>query len=374
MRLSAVCLLNAALALSACRSTAPESESAITASPSSGSPAQAVATAAGSGGAGRVAAVAGAPAAAAAVAGKGAQGAAAVAGSPATGAAGGAQAQASAAGRGTGGVTGAIAGAAAGAAAAGAAGTAAAGSGACDRACLLEVMKAYTDALIAQDPSKLPVASDLKYTENGVTAKLGESAWKEAMSVVADTTLTFADPVEGQVASQFVYAAAGSTQKIYQVRLKVVEHAIKEIESMVVKSGDQFFNPAGMKPEAVYSQMIDPAKRTTRDQLRATTELYLGYLEGKKTAAEVPFDMSCKRYENGTVTADGLSSFQLQSWNFQVTHRILVLDEEAGITWGMFPFQQTETALVVGEAFKIIDGKIMMIQAVMTNMPTKAWN
>jgi hypothetical protein len=52
----------------------------------------------------------------------------------------------------------------------------------------------------------------------------------------------------------------------------------------------------------------------------------------------------------------------------------LVIDEEAGITWGMFPFQQTATALVVGEAFKIIDGKIMMIQAVMTNMPTKAWD
>jgi hypothetical protein len=30
--------------------------------------------------------------------------------------------------------------------------------------------------------------------------------------------------------------------------------------------------------------------------------------------------------------------------------------------------------LVVGEAFKLIEGKIMMIQAVMANQPAKAWD
>jgi hypothetical protein len=36
--------------------------------------------------------------------------------------------------------------------------------------------------------------------------------------------------------------------------------------------------------------------------------------------------------------------------------------------------QQTDNALVVGEAFKMLDGKIMMIQAIMAYMPSKAWN
>jgi hypothetical protein len=74
------------------------------------------------------------------------------------------------------------------------------------------------------------------------------------------------------------------------------------------------------------------------------------------------------------VTASGLSSFNSQSWGFQVTRRILVIDEEAQITWGQFPFTQSATTLVVGEAFKIIDGKIMMIQAVMANQPAKVWD
>jgi hypothetical protein len=59
---------------------------------------------------------------------------------------------------------------------------------------------------------------------------------------------------------------------------------------------------------------------------------------------------------------------------FPLADRILILDEEAGIVWGMFPFEMTDSALVVGEAFKMIGGKIMMIQAVMAQMPAKAWN
>jgi hypothetical protein len=119
---------------------------------------------------------------------------------------------------------------------------------------------------------------------------------------------------------------------------------------------------------------IDPAKRMTRDAMNALMQTYLDYLEGKKRGADVAFDTNCKRYENGVATASGLASFQAQSWSFMVTRRILVIDEEAGIVWGMFPFTQSDPTLVVGEAFKMVEGKIMMIQAIMANMPSKAWN
>lgn len=253
-------------------------------------------------------------------------------------------------------------------AAGGAGGAADPSSDECDHACLLDVMKTYQDALVAQDASTLKVSADVKYSENGVVQKLGETmVWKSVMSLVPDTILNFADTTEGNVASQFVYN--DSSQKIYQVRLKVVKHEITEIETMIVMQGDQFYNPEGMKVEPVFLQPIDPAKRMTREELKAVTELYLDYLEGKKGGSMVPFADTCKRYENGTVTASGLSSFNTQSWSFMLTRRILVIDEETGITWGMFPFFQSASALVVGEAFKIIEGKIEMIQAVMTYMP-----
>jgi hypothetical protein len=251
------------------------------------------------------------------------------------------------------------------------------GAGTCDRACLLAEMSTYLNALVARDPKMIQTASTLKYTENGVVIQLGDGLWKTASALVPDERLDFADPTAGQVASQLVVNENGTTPVIYSARLKVVGGEITEIESMAVrKSGaaNGFFQPANLKPQPVFTQAIDPSMRMTRDQLTALMNVYLDYLDGKKTGAMVPFDTNCARYENGVATATGVASFDSQSWSFSVVRRILIVDEEAGIVWGMFPFEMTATALVVGEAFKMINGKIMMIQAVMADMPAKAWN
>jgi hypothetical protein len=250
-------------------------------------------------------------------------------------------------------------------------------AGACDRACLLAEMSTYLDALVARDPSKIQVASTLKYTENGVVIKLGDGLWKTASALVAAERLDFADPMTQQVASQVVVNENGTSPVIYMVRLKYVQGEITEIESMAVRqqgAANGFFQPANLKPQPVFTQAIDPSKRMTRDQLTTLMNVYLDYLDGKKTGAMVPFDAMCSRYENGVATASGVASFNAQSWSFSVVRRILIVDEEAGIVWGMFPFYMTANTLVVGEAFKMIEGKIMMIQAVMANMPANAWN
>jgi hypothetical protein len=249
----------------------------------------------------------------------------------------------------------------------------------CDRKCLIGYISGYLEALVAKDPSKLKVSSTVKFTNNGVLAKLGEEGlWKTASALETDKRLDYADPKEGQVATQTVIDENGTTPVIYQVRLKVVHGEITEVESMEVRqatAANYFFNVANMKPQPVFLQEIEPSKRMNRDQLKTVMELYMDYLEGKKTGAELPFDTNCARYENGQATAVGVASFVAQSsWRFQLTRRYLVFDEEAGIVWGMFPFQQTDTALVVGEAFKIMDGKFMMISAVMAYMPSKAWD
>lgn len=252
------------------------------------------------------------------------------------------------------------------------------GSDACGRECLIGHMSSYLNALVARDPSRLDVSPELKYTVNGVVAKLGDGLWKKASRIEADKRLDFADPRKGQVATQTVIDENGSTPVIYQVRLEVVEGRITEIEAMEVRqsgAANGFFNVANMKPQPVFFQKIGASERMSREELKAVMELYMDYLEGKKGGDEVPFDTSCARYENGVATATGVAAFEAQSfWSFEVTRRYLVFDEEAGIVWGNFPFTQSDTALVVGEAFKIIDGEIMMIQAVMANMPAKIWD
>lgn len=253
----------------------------------------------------------------------------------------------------------------------------------CDRECLIGVLDNYLDALAANDPSTILVADTLKYTDNGVAAELGEGLWTTATSVDNEKRLDFADPQLGNVASQVVIYEGGGgcnygTPVVYQVRLKVAQHQITEIESMTVRrrgAANGFFSVNNMAPQPVFNEPIPADQRMSRDELIAVLDLYVDYLEGKARGAEVPFDADCARYENGVVTANGVRAFELQSmWRFNVTRRYLVVDEETGIIWGMLPFYQTNTALVVGEAFKIIDGKIMMIQAVMAWMPSKAWD
>ena len=244
----------------------------------------------------------------------------------------------------------------------------------CDRECLLDMMSTYLEALVKNNPDMLPVSDSVKYTVDGVVSELGGGLWDTAVRVDPKTRLDFADPVLGNVASQLVIKAKegeeGEVIKVlYQVRLKVADGEITEIETMVLK----MFWPRGMIPEPVF--METPENPMSREELLEVMDLYVDYLEGTVKGKDMPFDENCARYENGIVTAKGLAAFKLQSfWRFDVTRRYLVVDEEQGIVWGMLPFSQHKTTLVVGEAFKIVDGKIMMIQAVMKVMPSKAWD
>lgn len=48
----------------------------------------------------------------------------------------------------------------------------------CDRACLTRLITQYLDAVVAHDPSTLPLAERVKFTEDSKSMKLGEGLWK----------------------------------------------------------------------------------------------------------------------------------------------------------------------------------------------------
>ena len=54
----------------------------------------------------------------------------------------------------------------------------ASGQTACDRACLEGLVDRYLDALVAHDPTRLPLASNVRFTENGVRLDIGDAQWK----------------------------------------------------------------------------------------------------------------------------------------------------------------------------------------------------
>jgi predicted exporter len=50
-------------------------------------------------------------------------------------------------------------------------------SGRCDRACLEQLLDRYVDALVARDPSRVPAAHTVTFTENGQRLELGDGLW-----------------------------------------------------------------------------------------------------------------------------------------------------------------------------------------------------
>ncbi len=48
----------------------------------------------------------------------------------------------------------------------------------CDRACLEGFVDRYFAAVIADDPSAVPLARNVRFTENGQVLPLGEGLWK----------------------------------------------------------------------------------------------------------------------------------------------------------------------------------------------------
>ena len=47
----------------------------------------------------------------------------------------------------------------------------------CDRACLEGHLDKYVDAMLAHNPASLPLAKDVRFTENGQQLDLGEGLW-----------------------------------------------------------------------------------------------------------------------------------------------------------------------------------------------------
>src|SRR5579863_7132952 len=116
----------------------------------------------------------------------------------------------------------------------------------CDRACLTAITDQYLAAMVAHDSSHLPLAKNVKFTEDGVRLDVGDGLWATigGLGVIA------------------VVQENGSPA-IFELRLKVVKHQITEIETLVArKETTSLFKPEGLtEPRPAFLETVDPADR-----------------------------------------------------------------------------------------------------------------
>jgi hypothetical protein len=267
----------------------------------------------------------------------------------------------------------------------------AAAAASCDRECLRGIMTQYLDAVVAHDPKGLPVAKNVRFTENCADAKLGEGIWKTA-SRLTPYRMDIMDVKQGIVGTHAVIEEDKNTVMLL-VRLKVVEKKITEIETQVTRivPGGQFSNPTELKTVRPAMMQIPPKdKINSREDL---IKIGMTYPEGLKLGsfvkADTPFGADAYRIENGYITAgkgcmnrpscENLKTQPIPTL-FEITSRVAAVDEEQGIIWIRMDFgknsmgvgpEADKQSLIVWEYFKIFDSNIQAIEAFMLAMPSK---
>jgi hypothetical protein len=272
---------------------------------------------------------------------------------------------------------------------------------ACNRDCLVELTESYLSAMVARDPAKAPVTANVRFTQNTRPMTLGQGVW-ESIKGVRGYKLFVADPTAGQVA---LYTVVDGTERpgLLTLRLKVEGRRISEIESVYVGIGQTGFGSVDnlVKADQVWTSVLPPAQRRPRAEMVDIANRYFETLE-RNIVDHVPFTSDCLRVENGVQTAGragapGLAALGCREnvnhpmWNYitEITpRRHLVVDEERGLVSGMYMFRHGGTeptytlpngevvkhseamlrrqAVVISEVFRIEDGRIRRIEAVMT--------
>jgi hypothetical protein len=262
--------------------------------------------------------------------------------------------------------------------------TAQAATAGCDRQCLGGFITQYLDALVAHNPSAVPLSAKVRFTEDSVEMHLGEGLWKDASRVRAYRQ-DILDVRQGVAASQVIVEEAGSPVFLV-LRLKVADKKITEIESMVTrtqKEGALFKPDALQAADKTMALLPEKSQLAMREDAIRIAEFYPAGLKiGSFVTVDAPFAPDAYRVENGVITAgpgcsrpgcENIKTQKIMEHPF-ITTRVAAVDEELGIVLLRMNFGQTSSygqgnALVVWEAFKIYSGQMHAVEAFMKIMP-----
>ena len=172
----------------------------------------------------------------------------------------------------------------------------------CDRECLAQLADAYVAALVAGDASALPLASEVKLTENGQRLTLGDGLWNTATGDGV-YKLHIADPHAGQIVLMSTLREA-DIPTVLVLRLAVVRNEITEIETLVIRDRTvaERLDSIG-RPRPALLQDLPAAERLSRAELVRIANLYFSGIERNDGLGDYPLADDCARLENGAVTA-----------------------------------------------------------------------
>ena len=229
----------------------------------------------------------------------------------------------------------------------------------CDRACLYQVLDDYLAARDARDMRKVRWAARVKNTENNVELRPDDGLWG-TITARGDYEMRFADPQTGQVAI-FGVVQETQTRSPYATRLKVVDRAVVEAETLVIRSEDAGipFVTADIKAKPVWNEMLPAAERTPRQKMIDVANGYFETLQLNDGKLHTQFTPDCDRREDGMQSTNNaqvglnaansglgcVSQFELGWYRYDDRlrdRRFLVVDEESAASYWPQPSSITK--------------------------------
>ena len=246
----------------------------------------------------------------------------------------------------------------------------------CDRKCLESVIDDYLAALVAHDPSKLPLSADIRYSENEQMMDIGDGFWN-TVSARGNYSHYFADPEAGQ-AGFIGTMVEGKNKLLYALRIRIQLGRITEVETSVYRPGGAPFEGVKEmddlgKPEDIWLDPVPANKRATRQELIAVANAYFEGLQNNDGKGYYPFTDDCHRIENGYATTNnpnaipsrsGFDAFaldcktQFKSGYYRIVGRIHhrrfpLVDVERGIVYAYCIFDHPGNI----HKYKLTDGR-----------------
>jgi hypothetical protein len=290
----------------------------------------------------------------------------------------------------------------------------------CARACLESYVDRYLDAVVAHQPTMVPLATGVRFTEDGQPLVIGDGLWR-TMRAKGRYRLFVTDVPAGQVAffgsiEEDNRDPSQGTPALIALRLKVRNLQITEIEQLVIRDEAAAKRVDALTPNPIYLQSLPASERMSRADLVATSNKYFTGMQQNDGKGDYPFADDCNRIENGMQSTnvptpagqtrpDPKTSISysgqwscLEQFKSGLLHfvtrirdrRFVAIDEERGIVFAFGFFDHsggtTRTFAVpdgrvvtsgpvqpwtwqIAELFKVQKGKIHKIEALLHRCP-----
>jgi hypothetical protein len=268
----------------------------------------------------------------------------------------------------------------------------------CSDKCLRSQLDQYLTALTKREPAALKLAANVRFTENGQAGKPGEGLWQKATGL-GQYRQYFVDRTTQQ--AMFIGTVdEGGEPAILALRLGISDGKIAEIEQIVARKGSHALFAPDAFGEPHPSLATNVAVPLAREKLIAIADSYFEGIE-QHNSKIILASATCQRIENGVQTTNqpGRGSTNCAHSADLLTYikgvndrRFPIVDAARGVVVATILFDipgekpndnasqiaadpqvaarlRQPRTLLLTEWFKIDDGKIQHIEAIMHNLP-----